>query len=257
LAMAQGFYSLEEAAAALGMTNKIFDEYGFSVRVVKSVSEADELIKRNSFDLAVFDNDVPGVFSLSPQKPSGSVPRVVFAMVNRAQGMGLQGKRVHFVVQKPFSADLFLKSLRAAYGVILREKRAAYRQEVGSSALATTLMHEGSQRSLSHVTVINVSKSGIGLEAREMLPQGSTLQLSFQLPGTKETVQVAATIIWTCENGKTGARFTHLVPAEQKKLHAWIDSKLPGDNDFMPRPASQQKNFTTMAGSFKNTEVNA
>ena len=105
---------LSNDAAVLGMTNKIFDDYGFSVNVVRSVPEANALIKRNTFDLAVYDNDVPGALNLAPQRATGSTPHVVFGMVNRTQSTALQGKRVHFVVQKPFSADLFLKSLRAA-----------------------------------------------------------------------------------------------------------------------------------------------
>ncbi len=246
---------LSTDAAVLGMTNKIFDDYGFSVSAAKSAPEADALIKRTSFDLAVFDNDVPGAFNLAPQKISGSTPRVVFAMVNRAQNRDMQGKRVHFVVQKPFSADLFLKSLRAAYGVMLREKRAAHRQEVDRPASSTTLVHEGSQRSLPRVTILNVSKTGIGLDAREMLPQDSTIQLSFQLPETDETVQVSGKIIWTCQNGKAGVRFTHLLPADQKTLHTWIDSKLPGDNDFVPRPGNQPRISSTTTGSFKKAEV--
>ncbi len=233
---------LSTDAAVLGMTNKIFDDYGFSVSAAKSAPEADALIKRTSFDLAVFDNDVPGAFNLAPQKIS-------------AQNRDLQGKRVHFVVQKPFSADLFLKSLRAAYGVMLREKRAAHRQEVDRPASSTTLVHEGSQRSLPRVTILNVSKTGIGLDAREMLPQGSTIQLSFQLPETDETVQVSGKIIWTCQNGKAGVRFTHFLPADQKTLHTWIDSKLPGDNDFVPRPGNQPRISSTTTGSFKKAEV--
>jgi len=246
---------LSNDAAVVGMTNRIFDDYGFAVSAVKSVPEADALIKHNTFDLAVFDNDVPGAFNLAPQKPSGSTPRVVFGMVNRAQGRELQGKRVHFMVQKPFSADLFLKSLRAAYGVMLREKRAAHREEIGRPASSATLVHDGVQRSVARVIVVNVSKTGIGLEAREMLPQGSTLQLSFQLPDTEETVQVSGTIMWTYKNGKAGIRFTHVLPADQKRLHAWIDSKLPGENDFVPRPASQQRSPTTITGSLKKVEA--
>jgi hypothetical protein len=176
-------------------------------------------------------------------------------MVGRTQGRELQGKRIHFMVQKPFSADFFLKSLRAAYGVMLREKRAAHRAVVGRPASSATLVQDGVQRSVPRVIVVNVSKTGIGLEAREMLPQGSTLQLSFQLPDTEETVQVSGKIMWACKNGKAGVRFTHVLPADQKRLHAWIDSKLPGENDFVPRPVNQQRNPATVARSPKKVAV--
>ena len=246
---------LSNDAAVLGMTNKIFDDYGFSVNVARSAPEADALIKRNTFDLAVYDNDVPGALNLAPPRPSGSTPHVVFGMVNRTQSTALQGKRVHFVVQKPFSADLFLKSLRAAYGVMLREKRAAHRQEVGRPASSATILRDGVQRSVSRITVVNVSKTGVGLETREMLPQGATLQLSFQLPDREETVQISGKIVWSCENGKAGVLFTHVLPADQKRLNEWIDSKLPGDNDFVPRAAAPQRYPATTTASFKKAEL--
>ena len=246
---------LSNDAAVVGMTNKIFDDYGFSVNVAQSAPEADALIKRNTFDLAVFDNDVPGAFNLAPQRPTGSTPHVVFGMVSRTQSTALQGKRVHFVVQKPFSADLFLKSLRAAYGVMLREKRAAHRQEVSRPVSSATMLQNGVERSVSRINVLNVSKTGIGLETREMLPQGATLQLSFQLPDLEETIQVSGKIMWSCENGKAGVRFTHVLPADQKRLNEWIDSKLPGDNDFVPRAASPQRIPTTITRSFKKVEA--
>src|SRR5713226_3519465 len=104
---------LSNDAGVLGLTHKIFDEYGFDVNVVTTASAAGELIQRTFFDLAIYDHDVPGAMDLAGKKFPGS-PRIVFAMVRRDKCLEIHGKRVHFVVQKPFSADFFLKSLRAA-----------------------------------------------------------------------------------------------------------------------------------------------
>jgi hypothetical protein len=229
---------LSNDAGVLGMTNKIFDDYGFDVNVVTTATAAEDLIHRNFFDLAIYDNDVPGAMALAREKIPGS-PRVVFAMVRRDKGLEVRGKRVHFVMQKPFSADLFLKSLRAAYGVIAQEKRAAFRLDVQIGAMPVTLLQESGQRSLSNVSVCNLSRTGLGLQTKEMLPQGATLQVSFQLPESADLMNVTGIVMWSRDNGQVGLQMTHIAPAQQKKLYAWIDSKLPPDFDFMPRPILQ------------------
>ncbi len=225
---------LSNDAGVLGLTNKIFDDYGFDVNVVTTAVAADELIRRSFFDLAIYDNDVPGALDLASKKTPGS-PRVVFAMVRRDKGLDVKGKRVHFVVQKPFSADLFLKSLRAAYGVIAQEKRASFRHEVKIGVSSASLAQEGGHRSLSNVTVFNLSKTGLGIKTDGMLKQGATLQLSFLLPDSEELMNVTGTVMWSRDNGQAGVQLTQILPAQLRKLHAWIDSKLPPDFDFMPR----------------------
>ncbi len=230
---------LSNDAGVLGMTNKIFDDYGFDVNVVTTATAAEELVRRNYFDLAIYDNDVPGAMALAREKTPGS-PRVVFAMVRRDQGLEIRGKRAHFVMQKPFSADLFLKSLRAAYGVIAQDKRAAFRHEVRIGTGPVTMVLESGQRSLHNVSVFNLSKTGLGIQTREMLPQGATLQISFQLPESGDPINVTGAIMWSRDNGQAGVNITHILPTQQKKLHAWIESKLPPDFDFMPRSSVQR-----------------
>lgn len=228
---------LSSDAGVLGLTNRIFDDYGFEVEVAPDVRTADALLRRRSFDLGVFDNDVPGAVELAGRKNSGN-PRVIFAMVSRENSRDVQGKRVHFVVPKPFSTDFFLRNLKAAYGVMLREKRAAFRQDVRIPATAATLIHDGAQRSLGKVVIVNLSKTGLGLTAGEMVPQGATVQLTFPMPDSGEPLTVSGAVVWVFDSGRAGVRFSQVSPAVQKKLGAWIDSKLPGESEFVPHPGA-------------------
>jgi len=129
--------------------------------------------------------------------------------------------------------------LRAAYGVIAQEKRVAFRHDVQIGASPVTLELENGQRPLSNVSVVNLSKMGLGLQTREMLPQGATLQISFLLPESGDVMNVTGTVMWSRDNGQAGVNITNISPSHQKKLHAWIESKLPPDFDFMPRSNTQ------------------
>ncbi|HWX55901.1 MAG TPA: PilZ domain-containing protein [Verrucomicrobiae bacterium] len=234
---------LSNDAGVVGLTNRVFDDYGFDVNVVHTASAARDLIKRGSVDLAVYDNDVDGAMDLVANKANGN-PRMVFAMVRREKRPDLQGRRIHFVVQKPFTADFFVKSLKAAYGVMLRERRNAFRQKLGVSASSAVVGQDSGQRSLSNVTIANISKTGLRLTAGELLPLGATLQLGFTLPEDGELTVVSGVIVWACDNGGAGIRFNHVAPADQKKLNLWIDSKLPIDSDFVPRSNSPWRGGT-------------
>ncbi|HLY99493.1 MAG TPA: PilZ domain-containing protein [Candidatus Angelobacter sp.] len=233
---------VSDDARVISVASKIFDEYGFEVSAVSTTRAATELIRSGSYDLGIYDNDIPGVFELTGKKP-GSNPRVIFAMVRRPIENNIAGRRVHFIVQKPFNADFFLRSLKAAYGVMLREKRAAFRQEVSIPASSAKLAEGDKQKSLSSVSIVNLSKTGLGMMAGRMLPLGATMQLSFPMPETNESMNVSGTVIWACDNGRAGIRFNHIPASEQKKLNDWIESKLPIETEFAPRQALRTMDF--------------
>jgi hypothetical protein len=90
------------------------------------------------------------------------------------------------------------------------------------------------QLSLNGVTILNLSKTGLGMMAGRMLPLGSTIQLSFPMPETNELVSLSGSVVWACDNGRAGIRFNHAPASEQQKLNSWIEGKLPMEPDFVP-----------------------
>src|SRR5258708_5317903 len=142
---------LSNDAAVLGMTNKIFDDYGFSVNVVRSVPEANALIKRNTFDLAVYDNDVPGALNLAPQRATGSTPHVVFGMVNRTQSTALQGKRVNHGVlrERQSRCPFYARSSRRPEAAQPGDRfQAAWRQRLCAASRYTAAVFRNDYRRL-------------------------------------------------------------------------------------------------------------
>jgi hypothetical protein len=60
-----------------------------------------------------------------------------------------------------------------------------------------------------------------------MLPQHSTLEVEFALPGLTETFHIAGSVMWA-RDGRTGLQFTDVPSNERKELVAWLDSKFTG-----------------------------
>jgi len=221
----------------LGITQKVLEDFGVVVKVAPNALAADQLMKRLRFDLGVLDSDVPGAFQLAGPE-STHAPKMIFGLVRALKTEALRGKRIHFVVQKPFSADMFGKSLRAAYGSMLRERRAAFRHPVSIHPTTCLLVQENGQHNVPNTKISDISQTGLCLEAREMIPQGALVTLKFALPESRETLELTGSVMWNQISGKAGIKFTRLEADEQKKLNAWLESILPYDAEFVVRGAS-------------------
>jgi CheY-like chemotaxis protein len=225
---------------SLAVTQKILEEYGVSVQIAGSAVAADQLIRKSMFDLGIFDNDVPGALDLASGCAGSSNPKMVFALVRAAAWHDVRGKRVQFVVQKPFTADLFARSLRAAYGTMVRERRLAFRHPVGIKPDSSVLLQERGDQPLHSTSILDLSQTGMCIQTMEILPQGAALKINFHLPESREVIHVTGTVMWTRASGRTGIKFTHVPAVEQKHLVEWLDSRLPYEIGTISRavPAS-------------------
>ncbi|HEX4604861.1 MAG TPA: PilZ domain-containing protein [Candidatus Angelobacter sp.] len=223
----------------LAVTQKILEEHGVNVKVAASVQAAEQLLKSNKFDLGVFDNDVPGALNLVSVRGASANPKMVFALLHSACLNDVRGKRVHFVVQKPFTADLFVRSLRAAYGTMVRERRVAFRHPVQIKPASSVLVQEQGNQNLKSSIILDLSQNGLCIQTQEILPLGATLQIDFHLPEMSELIHISGTVQWTRASGRTGINFKHIPAPEQKHLTAWLDSRLPYATEAIPRAVPQ------------------
>jgi len=221
----------------LAITQKVLEGYGVTVKVAGSIAAANQLIKTTKFDLGVYDNDVPGALDMAGGCSPIANPKMIFGLMRNTTLNNAAGRRVHFVVQKPFSADLFARSLRAAYGTIIRDRRISFRHPVQIKPLSAVLVHERGNQPLHASTILDLSQTGMCIQTLEILSQNATLEMEFQLPNSQETIHATGSVMWTRASGRTGVRFSHISPAEQKTLVTWLDSLLPYQVDMISRPA--------------------
>jgi hypothetical protein len=72
--------------------------------------------------------------------------------------------------------------------------------------------------------VLNLSLTGLCLQAHEMLPQEALLETVFRLPSSHLTVQLAGRVVWSHASGRSGVKFVNLDSSNQHKLEDWADS---------------------------------
>jgi CheY-like chemotaxis protein len=232
---------------SVAITQKILEKYGLTVKVVASAQSAEQLIKTTKFDLGVFDHDLPEALNLVAGRATSANPQMIFALVRGARLNDVRGKRVHFVVQKPFTADLFARSLRAAYGTMIRDRRLGFRHLVRIKPVSCELVQDGGNQALTSSTIMDISQNGMCIQTLEILPQGVTLQIAFQLPESRELIHATGSVMWTRASGRTGIRFIHVSQPEQKNLTAWLDSMLPYETETIPRAAPPSARQARMA----------
>jgi hypothetical protein len=90
-------------------------------------------------------------------------------------------KRVHFVLQKPFTPELLGRTLKAGYSLIVNEKRTAFRHAVRIPANASFL-EDNCKNALENTSVQDVSVTGICLQTDTVVPKDATAFIDFELP---------------------------------------------------------------------------
>jgi PilZ domain len=213
---------------------KTLESHGFSVSKTDSTKVAGELCRGKRFDVAIYDQDN----SETPDLPEGSAvfstPHVVLGLVTPDRIKHARGKRIHFTVQKPFTSDFFSKTLKAAYGSIASSRRLSSRHQVCIPAITSSVAHRGEKRSLEAVTIVNVSHTGMCLQATEMLPQEGSIQLRFVLPSCQTIVQAAGTVIWAHGSGRAGIKLSALTPDSQAPFNDWLESMSRSADELLP-----------------------
>jgi hypothetical protein len=218
---------LSQDDETLRVIHKTFDECGVHGQTVGSVQDANELMKDRGFDLVVCDYDVTGVNRLVYSKSGSSWRGMLFALLSPEHVGKAQGQRVHFTLPKPVTHGLLGRCLRAAYSSMIHEKRTASRYPVEIYAAVAELRNCGQRSALTSPMVVNLSRSGMCLKTRELLPQESMVRVTFELPQDCGAITVDGTVVWSKSPGESGIQFKRLTAASQKCLTQWLETKLP------------------------------
>lgn len=219
----------------LDSIGKVFDDHGVALHLVRSAAEVEHLVRSSRFDLVVCDYDTPGIPELSCLSRETKWRGISMVIARGTSVRDLSGKKVHFTLNKPATADLLTRGLRAAYSTMASQRFAAYRHTVALRPVAGTLLHRGSQWALGPAVISDISQTGLCLKAPESLPANGLISVNFPLPDTQEHVHVLGTIVWSSPDGKAGVKFNHISAKEQKLLQERLRARLPWHNDlFIP-----------------------
>jgi len=131
---------------------------------------------------------------------------------------------VNFVLYKPVTYDRALSSLRAARGVMRKEKRKNARASVHTHA---TIDYADVQQE--KATLVNLAQDGMSVRFGKKMPPTSKVYFQFKLPGQTTTVRLSGLVIWQDWNGRAGVQFVDVPKTSRRLLEEFLDANLPTD----------------------------
>src|SRR5579884_1955326 len=186
-------------------------ELGIRATVEERSSAIEMLVKRKS-DAFFVDKEVDPELSVIEhvRRSPSSRTAVTFAIVPGSDATGLALRRADFVIDKPLTHQNVRRSLRASYGMMLKERRRYTRYALMGEA---RLMDSKGRQLFARTT--NISQTGLALECAAPLIQGENVQVQFRFPHSKQLSSFQAQVIWTAANGKAGLAFTRMRAADR------------------------------------------
>src|SRR5262249_13381185 len=218
-----------------GQISRVLADYGVAVHTVSSVADADQIMRSNRLDLVICDLDVPGANQLACLKPSTAWRGMAIGLMPRNRADHALNRRIHLRVAKPLTVDMLARGLRAAYTNMVQRRIATYRHTVAARIISGTLIHRGGQRTLHHASVLNLSQTGLCLNAAEPLPYGASLTMSLVLPEISYSTHASGNVVWSHSTGRTGVAFDHADCPEMKRLRERLNDWLPRELGLMAR----------------------
>lgn len=203
---------------------RVLDEANIDVQVCSDAEAALQTLNRHKFDTFLVDcDDIPSAPMVLQQLRKGKSNKscIAFALVSgrttvrEAFEMG-----ANFVLDKPVSVERAMRSVKAAQGLIMRERRRYHRHLVKASGV---ILVDGATDL--PVSIITISEGGVSIECARQLDAGGAARLRILLPGSKTYLDLKGEVIWSDTEGRAGIRFQVLPVETKRELDSWLEKR--------------------------------
>lgn len=70
--------------------------------------------------------------------------------------------------------------------------------------------------------VLDITESGVAIDAVEQLTAGRAVQVQFTLPAMQSAIQAVADVVWRSETGRAGLTFLQMSEEQRRRLERWL-----------------------------------
>jgi DNA-binding response OmpR family regulator len=198
------------------------DKLGIAAAVYQEASEAMRTLSRQKTDAFLVDRELDPELSVlkAMRHSTSSRSAVAFAICSQRSSAKGAFSVADFVIDKPVISHRVNRTMKAAYGIMLKERMRYFRHSFRTDATVIDI----DQRTFTAQTS-NISQTGIALECVAPLIARQVVQVEFALPGDHQKLNCKAQVIWVADGGKTGLTFTDMSGAHRERLNEWIQSQ--------------------------------
>ena len=126
-----------------------------------------------------------------------------------------------FVLERPLSAASVNQTLRAAYGLVVRERRRYFRCPIAVPAFVRAQQPEEFL-----CQTVNISEGGVAISTRTMPESTLPAAVRFTLPDRSGQLFAETKVCWRGHGGLLGLEFQSLDSTQKSELQEWLARKL-------------------------------
>jgi len=226
---------LSNDAAAIGHLSVSMQQLAMSPEVCCEVSAGLVLLNQRKFEAVIVDlqlgDQAKAVLEKIRLSPSNRTAVLFTISDSDAETAAAFKAGTNFVLRRPLSRAEIDRSLRVAYGLIVRERRRYFRCPV---EIPAAIYSPGAPAV--HGKTLNISEGGVAINTSVSLKPGVQVKVKFTLPDREIHFEAESTVCW-CKEGYLGFQFTSLPPQLASELQEWLSHRL---EESLPESVADQ-----------------
>jgi hypothetical protein len=120
------------------------------------------------------------------------------------------------------------RSVKAAHGLIMRERRRYFRHPVDGDAWVKV-----GEKGEFKVKIVNLSEGGLLVSGASYMSGHGAVDVRFQLPGQDRPVEAKGVLCWTDTSGFLGLKFVTFSTQSKKLMDAWLSTQHPVEESIV------------------------
>ena len=216
---------ISDDEATIRQLHEAMQQFAIAAEVCRDAGLALQSLHQRHFEAVVVDlkmYQAAEIIEKIRHCPSNQTA-TIFALT---QGPGSESAsvftaRANFVLERPISGESLGRSLKAAYGIIMRERRRYFRCPV---TLAVAVRNPEGQET--EYETINISESGMAISTPVSEKPAPQVTLGFILPDTHARFVLQAKTCWCDGKGHTGLQFLNPSREQKSELQGWLAHRL-------------------------------
>jgi CheY-like chemotaxis protein len=220
---------------AADLLSQILSEVDIEPEHAPSIARGLERLEEQHFDAIILDyraDQSSQDFLAKLRLSSNNRNTLLIAIIDdEYSARPVFGLGANFVLYRPLSVERTRLSLRAARGLMRRERRRAPRIPINAQANFDSAGAENQR-----ATLLDLSDGGTALRSDPMVPPRCKVYFQFTLPGQQQLVRLSGEVAWQDASGRTGIRFVDVPQASRRLIHGWLLQ-----NSFKARPEPGQR----------------
>ncbi len=209
---------------AIRLLTEAVQQFALSLDVHHQADTAASILRRQKFEAVVVDLELGDSAKtvlkevyLSPSNQTAVTFTITSRNAEKDSGISI-GSTFTFV--RPLSVESISLTLKAAYGLIVRERRRYFRFPLAVPAFLR--MAEGKEI---ESQTVNIGEGGMGLQTSHPFQTKEQALVQFTLPGQPSQFSAELDVCWCDPSGRLGVRFLALSAQQKSGLREWLSAR--------------------------------